>query len=88
MEIREAVRTAKMFVAEMFDGEGITDIGLEEIDDTQSGNWKITIGFERSFGRGIGGVLSGQRREYKIIEIARGSGEVKSVRHRSLGAGG
>lgn len=46
MQVNEAVRAAKAYIAEVFAEEKIVEIGLEEvrIDD---GIWDITIGFRR-----------------------------------------
>ena len=49
MDVKEAVRTAKNYVAELFTDETIGDVGLEEVvfNDT-SNNWEITIGFSQT----------------------------------------
>ena len=47
VDMREAVRTAKQFVTEYFNDEGITNVGLEEIKYDQTSNLLITIGFLR-----------------------------------------
>ena len=48
MDVKEAVTKAKSYVADVFDGEGPRNIGLEEarFDDGQD-LWLITIGFSR-----------------------------------------
>ena len=48
MDVKEAVQTAKHYVAELFTDETIGDVGLEEVvfNDT-SNNWEITIGFSQ-----------------------------------------
>ena len=48
MDVKEAAQTAKAYVAELFAGEQITNLGLEEAEfDRLSNTWKITIGFSR-----------------------------------------
>ena len=49
MEVKQAVEVAKNYVADLFENDGIADIGLEEIEyDDYENLWKITIGFNRS----------------------------------------
>ena len=48
MDVKEAVRAAKEYVVDLFDGEEIDYVGLEEVEfDHESDQWKITIGFSR-----------------------------------------
>jgi hypothetical protein len=48
MDVKEAVATAKKYVGELFTQEGITNLGLEEIEfDEQAGEWRVTVGFSR-----------------------------------------
>ena len=86
MEMREAVRKAKTHVAELFDDEGIANVGLEEIK--LSGDfWEITIGFSRAWDRSVGSVLSGQpSRSYKVLRVNDADGSIDSVTDRILDA--
>lgn len=80
---REAVQVAKKQVVELFEDEGITNVGLEEIDS--EGNWwKITIGFSRKWDMNVGSVLVGSGRAYKVIKINKGDGQILSVKDRNL----
>ena len=70
MEVKEAVLTAKRYVADVFADEVVTDVGLEEVEfDEESDVWVVTIGFSRPWDQkqGLGGALAGQRpaRSYK-----------------------
>ena len=50
MDVRDAVESAKMYVAETFEDEPIHNIGLEEIEfDHAQGIWSVTIGFAREW---------------------------------------
>ena len=84
MEMRDAVQKAKTHVVELFDDEGIADVGLEEIK--LSGNfWEITIGFSRSWDRRVGSVLSSNlSRSYKVLLVDNEDGSIHSVRDRIL----
>ena len=51
MDVREAVKSAKQNLLELFNSEPISYVGLEEVefdDDTQE--WIITISFARPLG--------------------------------------
>lgn len=88
MEMREAVRIAKSFVADMLESERVTDIGLEEIDRTgKSDVWRVTIGFSRPWDDRPGGMaaITGQSRptrSYRVITVDGKTGSVFSMRDR------
>ena len=47
-DVKEAVQLAKRHLLQVFSGEKITDVGLEEVEfDNTKGDWKITMGFTR-----------------------------------------
>ena len=46
MEVKEAIQTAKRWVADVLQEENVSNIGLEEVEFT-NGLWRITIGFSR-----------------------------------------
>lgn len=92
MDVRQAARTAKTYIADVFADEDIDEVGLEEVDfDDRSNLWKITISFLRPRGRmnkfqaAASGYPAGtptMRRSFKIVNIDDGSGSVVSVKHR------
>lgn len=90
MDVKEAVRTAKSYVAELFDGEGITDVGLEEVKfDELQNSWIVTVGFSRSWDTSRNSVvaaISADRpaRSYKVIHIGDADGRVLSLDDRVL----
>jgi hypothetical protein len=46
MEVKEAVALAKQYVYDVFSGETISNIGLEELEfDDDKDIWSITLGF-------------------------------------------
>ena len=87
MEVRDAVKSAKNYVAEMFEDEPIHNIGLEEIEfDRAQGVWSVTIGFAREW-RESGSVmraLASPCRTYKVVRISDTDGTVQSIRHREI----
>lgn len=90
MDVKEAVQTARDYVADLFADEGITDVQLEEVlltdlkDDVQ-----VTIGFIRPWGEDAGELVErlGLQRErtYKVVHIG-DDGRVKAVMDRVLPA--
>ena len=88
MEVRQAVAVAKQYVMELFGEEGISEIGLEEIEVNEDGHWNITIGFARPWDRKLGSVLAGANaRSYKILIVRDKDRKVLSVRNRSFSEG-
>lgn len=90
MDAKQAVQQAREYLEDLFDGEDIFEIGLEEVefDDTQN-EWKITLGFSRSWDRRTRvSVALGDRvpRSYKVIRIDDIDGEVISLMDRGLPA--
>ena len=90
MDVKEAAKLAKEYVADLFADEAIDNVGLEEIelgDDRQF--WEVMVGFSRPWDRG--GLMrrtivgqTGLRRSYKILRIDNASGNVASIRDRVL----
>ncbi len=83
MEAREAVRTAKAYLGELYADETIENVGLEEVK--RDGDfWLITLGFSRPWERTIDSVLNPPKvlRSYKVLEIADPDGEVISMTDR------
>ena len=88
MDVKEAVRTAKDYLIVVFDGENITDVGLEEaVFNNESDTWDITIGFSRPWDA-RNSVVSALRlrRSYKVVSIDGVTGHVKSLTDRILNA--
>ena len=51
MNVKEAAKLAKEYVADLFADEGIANVGLEEIQLGSDGHfWKVTVGFSRPWG--------------------------------------
>ena len=50
MEVKDVVRIAKDYVIDLFENEGVHDVGLEEIDFDGHGCWEITIRFFPAMG--------------------------------------
>ena len=90
MDVKQAVAAAKQHVAELFANEGLTDLGLEEVDyDDARDEWLITVGFARPWDvAGLARILeSVPRRTYKITVIDR-TGKALSVKNRETAYAG
>ena len=87
MDVKQAAKLAKEYVADLFADEGIANVGLEEIQRVRE-FWKVTVGFSRPWDHGGLATMSlgkrGLRRSYKILEIDDSSGNVMSVKDRIL----
>ncbi len=88
MDAKEAVGLAKRHVADLFAQEGVTNLGLEEVEyDDARQQWRVTVGFSRSWDHprqlaAIAGLTnSGMRRTYKLVIIDE-AGKVLAVRNR------
>jgi hypothetical protein len=92
MDVNEAVNLAKKRVAEIFAMEGISNIGLEEVEFIEYDRiWSITIGFSRSWDvqpynplNAISGQLSRPTRTYKDVRISDANGEVISIKNHEV----
>ena len=91
MEVKEAVKTAKEYIIDLFSDETITDIGLEEVRlDIDLDQWEVTIGFHRPWDhRNKLTTALGEQypaRSYKVVVIHARSGHVLSITDRVLPA--
>ena len=89
MDVKEAVQAARLHIVDLFAGEEITNVGLEEVEfDDRVDAWKVTIGFSRPWERqGALGVSLGLKveRSYKVVHID-SDGRIRSVKDRVLPA--
>lgn len=88
MEVKEAVKIAIDYVADVFSSENLSNIGLEEIVFKDSTNkWEVTVGFSRPWdyqSSGFStGILSKQPdRHYKVVEVDDVNGDIKAIKIR------
>ena len=86
MEVKEAVQIAKQHIADVFEGEGIADVGLEEAvraGPHGESEWKITISFTRPWNRrgNLAAIMrdQGTLRAHKTVVISDSDGAVLSL---------
>lgn len=96
MDVKEAVQTAKEYVAELYADEPARHIGVEEVVfDEPDDAWKVTVGFFRPWDEklGLSGILGAaadgesalwKRRSFKVVKVDDATGRVKSLTHRSV----
>jgi len=89
MDVKEAVAVAKRYIAELLADEGLTNLGLEEIDhDDTAGVWHVTLGFSRPWNTvknaltALTGDLGTARRTYRVVTLRDADGVVLSVKRR------
>ncbi len=98
MHVKEAVRTAKEYVADLFIDEEVVDVGLEEVEfDPASNRWIITIGFSRPWDR-AGKTIQRENffstrneatpraRSYKVLRIDDESRQIESLKDHDVKA--
>ncbi len=93
MDVKEAVRTAKEYVVDLFQDENIMHVSLEEVVfEEVSAVWKITIGFSRPWdlnGPAVTAFIDAPyARSYKVLSLNDASGRVEALRDRVLEASG
>ncbi|NNB54185.1 hypothetical protein [Pseudomonas fragi] len=91
--VKEAVNIALENVSELFEGQSISSVLLEEVDRNPQRDFLITIGFDRpsksrasqslSIGLGLAALLV-KDRTFKVVCVDSQTGEVKSVKDRIL----
>lgn len=89
MNVKEAVTKAKDYLAELYQDEKISNVGLEEVSlDDKTKTWFITIGFSRPWDEprnpfaAIASQASILKRSYKVVRIDDVSGAILSVKNR------
>lgn len=89
MDVNQAVQKAKDYISEIYAGEGISRIGLEEIRHVDDYDWEVTIGFVRTFNDQPLAQLAvalgndPRRRVYKVVRLNE-DGIVQSMTHRAV----
>jgi hypothetical protein len=94
MDVKEVVDLAKSYVKDLFVGEAIFDLGLEEVEFDEKGRrWNVTIGFSRPWDKPVYGTVgeklaalaertTSPRRSYKVVRIDDVSGRVLALKNR------
>jgi hypothetical protein len=92
MEANEAIKEAKAKLQSYFEEEGISNLGLEEVDFShEDQEWRITLGFSRPWNeyRGLGADIIPRKLErvYKVVHIPeKGSPKDLRITNREVDA--
>ena len=91
MDVKQVVDMAKKHVKDLFENEGIYDVGLEEIEfDDHAQVWNVTIGFSRPWDKPVTSFamlaqqFSYPKRSFKIVRIDDASGRLLSLKNREI----
>ena len=90
MNVKQAVRTAKSHIADIFEDEQIMRVGLEEVEfDSVIGEWRVTIGFNRTWDANntLTAALTSElyrNRSFKVVRIKDSDGKVSAIGDRLL----
>ena len=88
MDVKAATHTARGYITDVFAGEEISQLGLEEVVyDTDTDQWRITFGFARPWDKqNTMAVKMGLKtpRAYKVVSIDDGTGRVVALTDRLL----
>ena len=90
MDVKEAIAKAKIYVSELFVGEKLSNLGLEEVEfDDRAQRWEITLGFSRPWDSVSGMAAMMQHapvisRTYKIVRVADQDGKLISISNRKI----
>ncbi|WP_201596324.1 hypothetical protein [Psychrobacter vallis] len=101
IEVTEAVKLARQFAADLFEGENIKNLGLEEVVFEESDNeWRITLGYDSHRVKTIetapssysalsalapSNIKKETLREYKTFRIGVENGDFKGMLIRDVG---
>ena len=86
MDVKEAVSVAKSYLIDLYLGEEITNVGLEEVEfDDVSNKWSVTLGFNRPWDRHAFDALTRVNgRSYKVVRINDVDRRVVSLKDRII----
>lgn len=88
VEVKQAVTAAMEFVRDMYRGQGLRDVLLEEVELAQPGNqWLVTIGFLLARDESTSILTPATKRlarKYKIVAVDAISGRPISMKIREV----
>jgi len=89
MDAKEAVKLAKGYVFDLLQEEGVSELGLEEIEfDENEDVWNITVGFSRQIAMRnnspFRASLIDPNRNYRVVKVNNQDGALLSVKLREF----
>ncbi len=88
IDAKEAVRIAFEYVQELYKPEEIPHLTLEEVElSSDEGFWLVTVSFLKALSKSPIEAMTGQHGTptYKILKIHAESGQVHSMKIRTMG---
>ncbi len=88
MDVKEAVKAAKNYVSDLLMEEGLTNLGLEEVEYEENEHaWYVTLGFSRPWNTSLNTLtaLTGDkaaRRNYRVVKVRDLDAQVISFKRR------
>ena len=80
LDVKEAAHRASEYFAGLYAGQGVSDVQLEEVELTEDGQyWLITLSYPTN------AIFIDANRKYKVFKIDAKTGEVKSMKIRTVG---
>jgi hypothetical protein len=80
VDVKEAVKQAKSYAADIFADEGVTSFDLEEVEqDDATGDWRITFSMSKPGRSSIKDMLL----NLKVVTL-RSDGSFRAITHRSF----
>jgi hypothetical protein len=93
MDAQAAIEIAKRELSVLFSTEGISDLGLEEIERRREGGWFVTLSFlrqSRHENRPLGGLAvhlpADWRRERRVVEMTETGNVLAVTAHKRISA--
>ena len=84
LDVKEAAQRASEYFAGLFADQGVSNVQLEEVELTEDGGyWLITLSYPLI--PSILPVNIVSKRNYKVFKIDAKTGEVKSMKIRTVG---
>ncbi|MEN6497885.1 MAG: hypothetical protein ABFD16_26600 [Thermoguttaceae bacterium] len=83
--VKQAVEKAVEFVQEMYEGQALDDLRLEEVERSDDNKlWSITLSFLKPPSPLQSSLSLPRSREYKVVAVSAETGEVRSMKIRTL----
>ena len=87
MDVKQAIAAAKAYANDVFSGEAVSNLGVEEVE-RDSNTWLITLGLSRPWATTVlKSVLDARppQRSYHVFSVSDETGEVSGFRMRDTG---
>ena len=85
IDVKQAAQTASTYFADLYAGQGVSGVRLEEVEITEDGKfWLITLSFPDRDPSPSNLFLAGTNRQYKVFKVDATTGQVVSMKIRQV----